>query len=158
MQSLRLADAIAFAMELEKNGNTFYANCRKEARDKKVAEIFSFLQREEEKHFAAFEKMKNQIEDDQPGDADAERVSKLLDAYAESFLPGQEQMSKKSLRKVGPLEAIGFAVQLEKNSIEYYQKLRTIVPQDHISTIDDIITAEESHREKLERFKESLQG
>ncbi len=157
MQTISLKDAFGFAINLEKSGREFYTGCGKNARKEDAQKVFFFLADEEKKHCTIFERMSARVEQDGGAAVSDERAEQLLDAYAEAFFPGEALSGEKPLKKVNTIDAIGFAVKMELNSIGYYKRLRSVIPEEDRDSIDLIMNEEQQHYEQLNRLKESLQ-
>lgn len=81
-----------------------------------------------------------------------------MDAYAESFFPAQEDVKGKSLAKAGLGEVLSFAMRIEKNAIQYYKKLRSLLSEEHAKIVEGIMEEEKKHYEKISRFRDGLKG
>lgn len=156
MRSVNLADAIGFAIELEKSGKKFYGRCRENARRDDVRQIFAFLEREEEQHIALFERMLATARKRGAGELSKDHVSALLEAYANSFFKGEEEAEEKVASVMDPVEAITLGLNIEKDAVHYYKRLKKVVPEEHRDTMDRIIDSEKGHRGKFEQMRERL--
>lgn len=156
MRNISLADAVGFAVELERTGRKFYGQCRQNARRDDVRQIFAFLEREEKQHVERFEQMKANVTKRTSGELSEDHVSALMDAYANSFFKGQEEAEEKAANIMDPVEAITLGLNIEKDAIEYYERLRKIVPEEHRATMDRIITSEKKHHEHFQEMRKRL--
>lgn len=154
MRSVNLADAIGFAIELEKSGKKFYGKCRENARREEVRGIFAFLEREEEQHIKLFERMLTTARIRGAGDLSGDHVSALLDAYANSFF--QAQVEDKLPGIMDALEAITLGLKIEQDAVHYYKRLKRVVPEEHRDPVQKIIDSEEGHHEKFKKLREQL--
>ena len=157
MRSVDLADAIGFAIELEKSGKKFYGHCRETTRRDDVREIFAFLEREEQQHIKLFERMLAAAKARGAGDLTQDNVSALLDAYADSFFQGEEEAEGKAAKVMDPVEAITLGLNIEKDAVHYYERLKHVVPEEYQSAMDRIIDSEQGHRKKFKQMREQLQ-
>jgi rubrerythrin len=156
MRSVNLADAVGFAIELEKSGKRFYGQCRENTRRDDVREIFAFLEREEQQHIALFERMMAAARKRGAGELSEDHVSALLDAYANSFFKGHEEAEEKAASVMDPAEAITLGLKIEKDAVRYYKRLKQVVPEEHRKTMERIIGTEKGHREKFDQMRDRL--
>jgi rubrerythrin len=158
MGRLTLDETIQFAIKLEKQGREFYRECADNAGREDVQRMFLFLAMQEGKHQAAFENMRASYRDNAPeGPGDAAR-GRLMDAYAESFFPAQEEMKGKSIAGAKLADVLSFAMRIEKTSVQYYEKLRTLLSSEYVRVVERIIGEEKKHYAKLAKFRDSLKN
>ncbi len=158
MQTLSLKDAFGFAIKLEESGRNFYTSCGEKARKEGARKAFMFLAAEEKKHLSTFKRMQEMAQVGGGASVTGEHARLLLEAYAESFFPGEALAGEKPLKRLTTIEALGFAMKMELHSIHYYKRLRSVVPEDERDSIDEILHEEELHRSKLSHLRDSLQG
>ena len=70
------------AVEKERKRREFYAKVTELSKDAEVKKLFQFLKEEEDRHVAAFEK----IRDNQPKDAHLEEYDEDMQAYMDSVV------------------------------------------------------------------------
>ncbi len=156
MQRITMKDAFNFALQLEAQGHDFYIECSGNAREEQVQSLFRKLAAEEKKHMERFKKILAGVEKEDTGELTDQRSKMLMDAYAKAFFPGQAETDKKAMKRLSALEAAGFGVRIEQNSIDYYRKLRSLAPESDREAIGLILAEEEKHYEQLTRLQSRL--
>lgn len=158
MRSIDIKDAISFAIELEKAGQRFYKQCHKNAAEGNVKQLLAFLATQEEKHLSVFKKMLENTEDKEFSQLSDDNVSALMDIYAGSFFSGGEGPDGEILPDMRDIDILDYGTEIENNSVEYYQRLKTVLPEESQADIDHIINTEKEHLQKLQRVKKKVQA
>lgn len=157
MGRVTLDETIQFAIKLEKQGREFYKECADNTGREDVQRMFLFLAREEGKHQAAFENMRASYRNAPQSAGEASR-GRLLDAYADSFFPAQEEVKGKGIAGAKLADVLSFAMRIEETSVQYYEKLRTLLSPEYVKVIERIIGEEKKHYAKLAKFRDSLKN
>jgi rubrerythrin len=55
-----------------------------------------------------------------------------------------------------PAEAITLGLNIEKDAVHYYKRLKKVVPDEYRDAMDRIIDTEKGHREKFEQMRNRL--
>lgn len=153
----KAAEILKTAIRIEENGIIFYREMIKKFKEKDLQDIFNFLAEEDEKHRKIFEDMLSKAEqydmvDSYPGEYEA-----YLQAFANEHVFSKEKTGQLVAKKIKDLkEAIHFGIEVELDSINYYQEIKRFVPDYQKATIDKIIEEERSHFLKLSDIKKAL--
>ncbi len=153
----RAAEILKTAIRIEENGIIFYREMIKKFKEKGLQDIFNFLAEEDEKHHKIFEEMFSKVEqyemvDSYPGEYDA-----YLHAFADEHVFSKEKTGELMAKKVKDVkEAIQFGIEVELDSINYYQEIKRFIPDYQIVTIEKIIEEERGHFLKLSDIKKTL--
>jgi len=145
------------AIRIEENGIIFYREMVKKFKEKDLQATFNFLAEEDEKHRKIFEEMLSKSEqyemvDSYPGEHEA-----YLHAFADEHVFSKEKTGELMAKKVKDAkEAINFGIEVELDSINYYQEIKRFVPDYQKATIEKIIEEERNHFLKLSDIKKTL--
>ncbi len=153
----KAAEILKTAIRIEENGIVFYNEMITKFKEKKLQDIFSFLAEEDERHRKIFEEMLSKSEqyemvDSYPGEYEA-----YLHAFADEHVFSKEKTGALMAKKVKDVKkAIQFGIEVELDSINYYQEIKRFIPDYQKDTIEKIIEEERSHFLKLSDIKKTL--
>ena len=145
-------ELIDIAIKLEKNGEDFYREAREKVSSSALESLLHFLADEESRHGEWFEQLK--------GDANLSHLASNgleLDSALLQDLVGDQQFSlgDVDLSKVDNIRVmIDHAIEFEKDTILFYEMLRSVIDTPEIlSILDKIIGEEKRHIENLEDYQ-----
>jgi rubrerythrin len=156
-EMFKAAEILKTAIRIEENGIVFYREMIKRFKEKTLDDIFNFLADEDGRHRKIFEEMLSQSEqyemvDSYPGEYEA-----YLHAFADEHVFSKEKTGRLMAKKVKDAkEAIQFGIEVELDSINYYQEIKRFIPDYQKDTIEKIIGEERSHFLKLSDIKKTL--
>jgi len=156
-EMFKAAEILRTAIRIEENGIIFYREMIKEIKEKDLQDIFSFLADEDELHREIFEGMLAKSEqyemiDSYPGEYEA-----YLRAFADEHVFNKEKTGGLMVKKIKDVkEAIQFGIEVELDSINYYQEIKRFIPDYQKDTIEKIIEEERKHFLKLSDIKKTL--
>ncbi len=149
------AEVMEMAVELEKRGMVFYQNLYENSRDVSSKEIFSFLQKEEERHFEYFTDMIKNLGEVPTHYEIMDETTEYLGAVIEGGVLGKVL---KGVDLTGGdtslLRALDVGIEVEKESIIFYQGMEPMIPEGKIDILRQIILEEQRHFLKLTKMKE----
>ena len=130
------------AIEIERNGYTFYSEL---AREGKAKFTFEYLAGQERQHESLFQAMLESL-----GQAPAlESYTGELALYIRTLASGRVFKSPQEARgmaqKLSPGEAIRTAIGIEKDSILFYGEMRGLVRREDLSLVNRIMDEERGH-------------
>ena len=139
-------DVLTFAVEIEKNGQSFYAAVANNTGDSGVKKVFLKLAEQEEKHVADFEKLLDKITNNQPQETYSgeylDYVKALVDNHVFNTGADIKAMAESVKSKV---DALDLALQFEKDSILFFAELKNVVAPHNHRIIEDLINQERDH-------------
>ena len=153
----KAAEILKTAIRIEENGIIFYREMLNKFKAQELQEIFSFLADEDERHRKIFEEMLSKTEryemvDSYPGEYEA-----YLRAFADEHVFSKEKTGQLMAEKVKDIKgAIQFGIEVELDSINYYQEIKRFVPDYQKTVIEKIVDEERGHFLKLSGIKKSL--
>lgn len=144
-----IKDAILTAIQMEKDGYSFYTKAAALTNSKMGRTIFESLAEDEQRHLDVFQKM---FED---------KVSKsewndLIDSSKKytkiPIFPTDLKNSLGMNSDSNELDALGMAMDSEKEAIDYYSKIKENLEEQEVkNVIDEIIEQEKNHYSLLEK-------
>jgi len=149
MAIFNAGDVIQFAIRIEENGEKFYRDAERAAKDEAAKQLFKRLADEEIAHKAIFQKMFEQIDClvSEGEDYDGEYLSYLC-----GYIDGRVVFEAGATAGGETLAVLDAAIQRELNSVLYYEGLKAFVPV----VLDDIIDEERRHFADLSDIKRTM--
>lgn len=150
-------EVIEFAMGIEKNGTEFYQKLAQKAEQEKVKELLLFLATEEEKHLQDFKELGEDFEAFKPRETyDGEYLDYINSTVETHLFKDLDQLEQLLGGVKSEADIIKLATSLEKDSIIFFQSLRSLVNEKKQNVIDNLIKEEQQHLIKLLKIKENL--
>ncbi|MEJ5301096.1 MAG: ferritin family protein [Thermodesulforhabdaceae bacterium] len=148
-------EILNLAILIEENGESFYLDVAKLAKDPQTKLLLERLAREERIHRERFLELKREIDKAYKPDA-VEKISRFLTAEAiGTRLFSLESQKVSSISSIE--EAIQLAITLEEDSLIFYELLKSLSDRtDSIQILDRIISEEQSHMVTLKEIAKSL--
>ncbi len=154
MAIFNAAEALDIAMQVEQNGQAFYARAAENAEDPEIKGLLEELSEWEVQHYETFKALADQI-------GEAPRLSEPMweeyDQYLGTALDNALfQGPDKALAAADDLEdereALKMALGFEKDALLFYYDLWHIMPEQQQKAVDQIITEEKTHATRLARL------
>jgi rubrerythrin len=151
MAFMKAADVTELAMELEKNGETFYRRVAEKATSPDTQALFEDLAGQEVIHFKIFEKMFRSVRE-KPimTDAEWDMYQDYLESTVQSaFFEGPDKALAVANEVADEQEAIRMAIQFEKETMFFFHDLLDTVPDADRETVEKVIAEEKRHVRRL---------
>jgi rubrerythrin len=153
----KAAEILKTAIRIEENGIIFYREMLNKFKAQELQEIFSFLADEDERHRKIFEEMLSKTEQYEMTDSYSGEYEAYLHAFADEHVFSKEKTGQLMANKVKDIkEAIQFGIEVELDSINYYQEIKRFVSDYQKTVIEKIVDEERGHFLKLSGIKKSL--
>lgn len=154
IMAVTLRDVLEFAVGVERNGQKAYAFFASQTEDERLKELWRFLESEEEAHAERFRRMLEEL----PGSGDAELSNdEYLAAVASGRVFTDSLIAKKALKGLDTdLEALDFALTIEKESVFTYIAFKEYLPAYQASALDAVVNEEKRHLIQLGRLRAEL--
>lgn len=154
----RGSEIVNIAIQIEKNGETYYTTLARSLKNEKVKKLFQFLAAQEEKHVSAFGRILPQVEKYEPhGESYSGEYENYMKALADSHIFTEESAGEVVAQKVKTeVEAMDMALGFEKDSILFYSEMKKFVPKSEHKILDSLIEQERGHLRKISDIKASL--
>jgi rubrerythrin len=150
MADLTTADEVlAMAVDLEEMGQTFYRSLAQGCGDRKVAALCVRLAEAEARHAAVFRTMRKRLP---PGSRKRlltdEQASRAHAMVKEFVVPKPDLVHEVGMG--GQLsQALAMAIQMEQDSVRFYEGILRDVHPDESAAVDEIIEQEKAHLRSL---------
>ncbi|MCK4994950.1 MAG: ferritin family protein, partial [Candidatus Omnitrophica bacterium] len=152
-------EILDIAFRVEENGEHLYAKLEEQATDEKIKTIWKFLKEQEIGHQSKFKSMLDCAGDYLVSEFGAGDYDAYLEAIAATYIFTPEIINRKTEESFSsPLEAVEFALQIEKESILVYTALKDYILSDKQDIIQNIIKEEKKHVIVLSELKKTLKN
>jgi len=152
-------EVVTMAVELEKKGIEFYSNLEKQAGRNPAGEVFSFLKGEEEKHLDFFSSLLSEIKEEDMVVDTRDETNSYLGAIVENGILGKVlKGTVPQPDKVDLTQAVELGIEIEKESVLFYQGLGVMVPPEKKGWLEKVISEEKKHFLRLIEMKSALTG
>ena len=143
-------EVFSMAMQIEKSGFAYYKTVADSTNDNSLKELFEYLAKEEQRHYAFFEKLDRQTGGLSVSDEEWEQISEYIKATTETrFFIGEEKTISLSKKPTDVKDAIDIAIGFEKDTLLFFYELRQITPAGSQEAADKIIEEEKRHVMRL---------
>jgi len=154
---IKTREVIEAAVSIEENGFAFYKSVEGAIDDKDVKDVFSFLAGEENRHIVAFKKIYEGIDDQEDTIIDDEDSSNYIKALAEKNVFTKKDAANDLVKNIKtPFDAINLALNFERDSILFFNEIKSFVSQDNRDLINKLIKEEHDHIVKLHKLENQL--
>ena len=139
-------EIFSMAMEIEKSGKAFYNTILNSAPDEKTEDLFSFLAKEEQRHYDFFHKLSEMSGNLIIQDEDWEDISEYIKATTDSrFFIGEEKAIQAAKNVNNIREAIDIAISFEKDTLLFFYELLNVTPEGSKEAAKKIVDEEKRH-------------
>lgn len=143
-------EIVELGIQIEKNGKDFYRGLAARANDGGVKQVLEYLAGEEEKHIEVFREIFSSSCDYEPEKAYPDEYFSYMNSLASSYVFTEKDKGREAAEKVTDLIAgVEMGVGFEKDSILFYQEMRSHVPESSRGLVDRLIEEEKRHLRKL---------
>lgn len=149
-------EVLEIAIQIEKNGYTFYSQAAKKVTDKTARELIEWLAQEEKSHISRFEDILSSFNPEEldMSPAEFEEYSLYLKALADARVFTTELKAEEAAREVkSGKEAIDLAIGFEKDSLLFLHGIRMMVKGPDAVVVEELQREEMLHLKKLVELK-----
>jgi len=153
----KASEVVNVAIKIEENGYKFYTEIANESRFFELQETAKFLASEEKAHIEAFKKILEGVSDADITEAYPGEYALYLKALADShvFIKTVDTAAlAKSLKTAD--KVIDMGIRVEKDSIIFYDGLKSVISKSSVPTVEELISQERNHLIKLLNLKPSI--
>lgn len=144
------------AVEKERRRREFYAGVSELSTNGEMKKLFQFLAKEEEKHVAAFARLRDSL----PVGTHSEEYDADMQAYMDSVVDDRlysDLDSKGFVEKVvNSKDAIRMAIGFEKDAILYFTEFLPHLPESDREVVAGLIDEEKDHIRRLAELRRSM--
>jgi len=157
MAVLTAAEALKWALEIEKNGEAFYNEVAAKSAailDDEVKALFEDLAAQERGHYRAFQRMLEEVKPDPDlSTVEYDEYQTYLQvALADALFAGPDKGLTLAKQAQDRETALRAAMGFEKDTLLFFYDLREMVSQAERVAISDIILEEKAHLRRLAKM------
>ena len=145
---------LQWALEIERNGETFYRAVASVAQDRDVKTLFQDLAYQEERHYRTFERMLAKVPETSSGAETADYRAFMQNALSGALI-GPDKGMERARQAETEEQALRAAMAFEKDTLLFFYELANAVPADQTAAIRAIIDEERDHLRQLSRVLQS---
>ena len=153
-----IQEIVEIAIEIEKNGVTFYRILAESANMVRLRDLFAYLAEEEKRHITRFEEILESVGGYQISEAYyATQYMGYMKALAdERVFRSDVSVAEVADRARTPREAIDIAMGFEKESILFLHEMGELVSETDGKTIQKLLDEERDHVRRLSAIKAQI--
>lgn len=144
------------AVEKEKKRKGFYENVSDLSTNKDMKQLFQFLAGEEDKHVAAFARIRDSL----PEEARPEEYTEDMEAYMDSVIDDRlysDIDSKEFVQKaINAKNVFRLAIGFEKDAILYFREFLPFLSESDRKVVVDLIEQEKGHIRRLAEMQKKM--
>jgi rubrerythrin len=147
-----IREIIDIAIKIEKNGESFYREALEKVSNPALKPVLLFLADQEHDHVQWFEKLKHKLKTA----GGEQKVTEIGEAMLQNLIGDQTfSLDDADLSELDTVEGlIELAIELEKDTILFYQMLQAFIEDsDTLEELNEIIAEESRHIEILREYE-----
>ena len=150
------SEIIEVAVQIERNGYSFYKTLADSLNDKDIKELFTHLADEEEKHIKSFQSLYDSFKECKPDIADEEEYYNYVNMLASMNVFTKKEGIDEALSIIkDEKDALEMAIRFEKESIIFFAEIKNLVRESERDAVEDLICEEQKHLRRLLRILKS---
>ncbi|MBI4746366.1 MAG: ferritin family protein [Deltaproteobacteria bacterium] len=149
-------EVLEIAIQIEKNGFTFYSHAAQKVTDNKVRELIEWLAQEEKSHIGRFENILSSFNPQEldMSPAEFEEYSLYLKALADARVFTSELKAREATMLIKTeIDAIDIAIGFEKDSLLFLHWIKMMVKGSDAVIVEKLQREEMLHLKKLVELK-----
>lgn len=155
---ISIQEIVEAAIEIEKNGVTFYEALAGSSSTERVKDLFSYLAEQEALHIVKFQDILDSVGGYQISEAYyATQYMGYMKALADEYVfRGDISPGEVASRAKSPREAIDIAIGFEKESIIFLHEMRELMPDSGEEAVQKLLDEEREHLRRLSNIKAEI--
>ncbi|HHV82021.1 MAG TPA: ferritin family protein [bacterium] len=154
-----IEEILEIAVKIEENGVLFYRTLAEQTRDKRIEELFRFLEGEEREHISVFKNIYENLTKKTFEKAFSEEEANMyLHALIENRIFKKPEEIISTVSRNDGLSAVDIAIQVEKDTILYYYEILENLTGKEKDLVKELINQEKTHVYRLTTLKNTLRG
>lgn len=142
-------DIVEIAMQLELNGKAFYTAAAQKAIDPAIRALFQDLALQEQAHYEVFKNLLGNVIETPTSQGQVDEATAYLRVVLEkTFFKGEAPLAQAEEAN-SDREALGMAIDFEKDTLLFYYDLRDQVVESQRGLVDRVIAEEKRHIQRL---------
>jgi len=144
------SEIIEVAIQIERNGSTFYRSLAESLEQKDIKDLFTHLADEEEEHIKSFQALYDSFKEYKPNNSDEEEYYAYIKSLSDRNVFTKKEGIDEIIKKIkGKEDALNMAMGFEKDSIIFFTEIHDLVKRTDKIAIDALIRQEREHLKKL---------
>lgn len=151
------SEIVEIGIQIEKNGKDFYNTAAARSKHASSKELFEFLAGEEERHITTFKKILDGLQKYEPPEAYPDEYFAYMNTLASEYVFTQKDKGSEIAKSLKTdKEVVDKGIDFEKDSIIFYEGIKKAVPEYDIKIIDELISQEQVHLQKLTEIRNKI--
>ena len=151
------SEIVEIGVQIEKNGRDFYREVASCAHSETSGRVFNYLMEAEENHIKTFKKILSSVQSYKPPESYPGEYFAYMKALADEHIFTKKNAGCDIGKKVSSdAEAIDMGIGFEKDSINFYEGMKKVVPKKDHGLLDALIKEEREHLKELGDLKQLL--
>ena len=144
-------EIVKFGSQIEKNGRDFYDLASKTVKAERVRQVFEYISNDEQLHIAVFEGLLSQLDaSPRPSGIFSTEYADYVIALVEENIFTKSKKGSEAARMIrNDKQALEIALGFEKDSILFYNEMKTLLGAGAHKDIDKLIADEQDHFKRL---------
>jgi rubrerythrin len=156
-KEISLNDIFKAAMQVEAIGDAFYRKYAQVTDDPEIKKIFNSLAIMEQTHFQKFQEMVGALSPAEANKGISKENRSYMTKTINKAIFNEDRKPENLLQRVSrKQDALKIALELEEDSISYYEKMKQEVAPEVAKKIDKIIGEEQEHAQTITSLLENL--
>jgi rubrerythrin len=144
------SEIIEVAIQIERNGLSFYRSLAESLDQKDVKDLFTCLAAEEEEHIKSFQALYDSFKEYKPHTTDEEESYAYIKSLSDRNVFTKKEGIDEIIEKIkGKEDALNMAMGFEKDSIIFFTEIKDLIKVTDKVAIDELIRQERGHLRKL---------
>ena len=144
------SEIIEVAIQIERNGSTFYRSLAESLDQKDIKDLFTHLADEEEEHIKSFQALHDSFKEYKPSNSDEEEYYAYIKSLSDRNVFTKKEGIDEIIKKIkGKEDALNMAMGFEKDSIVFFTEIHDLVKRTDKIAINELIRQEREHLKKL---------
>jgi rubrerythrin len=149
-------DVVVAAVEKEKKRKQFYSRVCDLSTQKDMKELFQFLTEEEEKHVAAFSKIRDSLSEEKHPDEYNEDMEAYMDSVIDDRLYSDMDSEEFVQKAIDTKNVFRLAIGFEKDAILYFREFLQFLNESDRKVVEELIEQEKDHIRKLAELEQRM--
>jgi rubrerythrin len=146
---------VELGIQIEINGRCFYDGIADKSRSVEARKVFRFLAGEENKHIEDFKKILDSVINYEPVESYPQEYFSYMNSMVSRVVFTQDGKGEEIAKTTtSDRQAIELAIGFEKDSIEFYEGMKRMIPEHDKRLLDELIAQEHDHIKKLQGLGE----
>lgn len=150
-------EILRIAVQIEKNGESFYNAVKEKVHDPKAKELLEYLAKEESQHIVDFENIFKNVSINESAESYTGEFEDYMNILLEDNIFVKNTIDSVVANIKNHIDAIDTAIRFEKDSLLFFNELKKIVSNIDTKNLDALISEEHRHIVRLSKVKKEIE-